>query len=1030
MLTKLWQRRNWQRWRPRHLVVLLTISATTLVVSATVYLSYKILRGLILDNLKQNVLLSVQRGGDEIDEWLATRKAEVEAIANTPTLRSMDWLVVEPYLKSEVERLKDFYQIAMVNPDGSYYTTRVGEANANLKDRKHFQQAMAGQVYVSNPIISRTLGIPIVVVAAPVWSDSAATEEPIGIITGIINIDRVAEMVDSLESDPGSYAFALNSQGMPIVHPDPREMGNLNQPAPSFIEAKDPNLARIARQMVGKQRGIELLQIEGDSVYVAYLPLGEADWSMALVIPCENIRSQLKGLNWLATLVGGILAVATIVAMRQVHLSELSRTRAAEETLLNRLTGCIRASLDLEQILETTLEEVGTLLNLERAAFGWYDPQQHTFSIQREYYRGVMLSSIRRFEVKPDFEARLLLGEEVQLQETTQLKSQSYFALPVRTEKEPLGYLILVRETRWFWNQGEKELLQTIADELAIAITQSHLYTQIQGQAKRLALALDHAALVAITEPKGKITYVNDQFCQLSQYSREELIGQNYHLLNSDYHSPEFFRDFSSTSASKEIWKGEIKNQAKDGTDYWLDTTIFPFLNEKGIPPQYLIVSFDITQRKLAEEQLFHDAFHDKLTGLGNRALLMERLKCAIEQAKHCDDYQFAVLFLDLDRFKVINDSLGHLIGDQLLIAISRRLESCLHPVDTVARFGGDEFIILLDNVDELGSITKADQIQRELRSPFHLSGHEVFTSASIGITLSSPDYEQPEDLMRDADIAMYRAKAQGKAGYAVFNQEMHARAIELLRLEQDLRRAIERQEFQVHYQPIVALKTGKIIGFEALLYWQHPERGLVSPGKFMPVAEETRLIIPLGEWVLSEACRQLRTWQEQFSAPLMLSVNLSGIQLAQSDMMAQIDRILHAMGLDGQGLKLEITESVMMENFESAKVWLEQLRTRQIQVSIDDFGTGYSSLSYLHHFPIDTLKIDRSFVDSENLQIVQAIVTLAHSLGMDVIAEGVETQKQLTQLQELGCEYGQGYLFSRPLKCEAATSLLSESLA
>lgn len=446
----------------------------------------------------------------------------------------------------------------------------------------------------------------------------------------------------------------------------------------------------------------------------------------------------------------------------------------------------------------------------------------------------------------------------------------------------------------------------------------------------------------------------------------------------------------------------------------------------------------DITARKQTEKKLLHDALYDALTNLPNRALFTDRLTHAAECKKRDKDYLFAVLFLDFDRFKVVNDSLGHMIGNQLLVAIAHRLTTCLRPGDTIARLGGDEFVILLENMKDASDATLiADRIQKELIEPFDLSGHEVFSTASIGIALSTTEYNQPEDLLRDADIAMYRAKALGKARYEIFNSNMHLRAMSLLHLETDLRHAIEREEFRIHYQPIVSLRSGRIAGFEALARWYHPQRGLISPAEFIPVAEETGLIIPIGFWVLREACRQMRSWQIQFprNLSLIISVNLSGRQFSQPNLVEQINQILLETQLDPHCLKLEITESVVMGNAESAIALLAQLKKLGIHLSIDDFGTGYSSLSYLHRFPIDTLKIDRSFInridtDGEQLEIVRTIVTLAWNLGLDVIAEGVETAKQLAQLKSLQCEYGQGYFFSRPLDSEPAGLLVATDSA
>jgi diguanylate cyclase (GGDEF)-like protein len=394
------------------------------------------------------------------------------------------------------------------------------------------------------------------------------------------------------------------------------------------------------------------------------------------------------------------------------------------------------------------------------------------------------------------------------------------------------------------------------------------------------------------------------------------------------------------------------------------------------------------------------------------------------------------VLFLDLDRFKVINDSLGHAIGDQLLVGIARRLETCLRPGDTVARLGGDEFTILLEDVTDAHEVTViAQRIQKELALPFNLGGYEVFTTASIGIAPSTIGYEHPDDILRDADTAMYRAKSLGKSRYEIFDKEMHTHAVNLLNLETDLRRALERREFAVYYQPIVSLETGVLQGFEALLRWRHPSHGFIAPAEFIPVAEETGLILPVGRWALEEACRQMREWQAQFphAAEMYVSVNLSGRQFANPELCEQIREALETTGLKPEGLKLEITESVVMENIEKTIEMLRQLRALGVESSIDDFGTGYSSLSYLHHFPSTTLKIDRSFISrmggaDENAEIVRTILLLARNLGMCVVAEGVETESQLTQLQTLACDYGQGYLFSKAVNAAAIGRLLSEA--
>ncbi|MBW4689182.1 MAG: EAL domain-containing protein [Komarekiella atlantica HA4396-MV6] len=446
------------------------------------------------------------------------------------------------------------------------------------------------------------------------------------------------------------------------------------------------------------------------------------------------------------------------------------------------------------------------------------------------------------------------------------------------------------------------------------------------------------------------------------------------------------------------------------------------------------ILQEEISSRQELQNKLLDIALHDSLTGLPNRVLFIRRLEKALNRAQQKSNYQFAVLFLDCDRFKVINDSLGHLVGDELLIAIAHRLQACLMPVDTLARLGGDEFGILIENLTDISmAIQLAERILQQLALTFKLSRYEVFMNVSIGISWGNKDYERPEYLLRDADTAMYRAKAQGRARYHVFDPVMYEEAIQLLELENDLRRAVDRQEFIVYYQPIISLATGKISGFEALVRWQHPIRGLVCPVDFIPVAEETGLINVINTWVLHTACHQLSIWQQYPATPknLTISVNLSARLFSQPDFIAKVDQIIDETKINPANLELEITESVIMENNNGIKIILQQLKQRNIKLIMDDFGTGYSSLSYLYSFPLNALKIDKSFVkrmqeNQDNMGLVPAMIGIADSMGMTAIAEGVETKEQLAQLRSLNCNFAQGYLFSRPLEQELVIKLLA----
>ena len=445
----------------------------------------------------------------------------------------------------------------------------------------------------------------------------------------------------------------------------------------------------------------------------------------------------------------------------------------------------------------------------------------------------------------------------------------------------------------------------------------------------------------------------------------------------------------------------------------------------------------DLTAHKRAERQIRHDALHDALTGLPNRALFLDRLSLALASARRPDGAAFAVLVLDVDRFQTINDSLGHPAGDRLLVEIARRLRHLVRPSDPVARLGGDEFAVLAaGSRDGKGAVHLAERIQQELSRPFQIESEEVFAGASIGIALPAGDETQSETtaegLLRDADLAMYRAKAAGRGRYEVYDQELHAAAVELLKLERELRRAVVAGDFVMHYQPIVSLAAGGIVGFEALTRWRHPERGLVAPAHFIAIAEETGLIVPLGWRVLEWACAQAREWQRRFPAdpPYFMSVNVSGKLFAEESAVGKVLGILESSGLAPESLRLEVTESVVLDHGEAVMARLRMLQAMGVQLSIDDFGTGYSSLSYLQRFRYDSLKIDRSFVRDIEVQdsrvIVETILALASHLGIGVVAEGVETGEQLARLRALGCPLGQGYWFARPLDVTAAEALLT----
>ncbi|ASJ52209.1 PAS domain S-box protein [Brevibacillus formosus] len=657
--------------------------------------------------------------------------------------------------------------------------------------------------------------------------------------------------------------------------------------------------------------------------------------------------------------------------------------------------------------------------------------------------------------------------------------------------------------------------------------------------------ALDQSTILAITDHKGIILRANEQFCRISKYERSELIGKDHRILNSGYHPKSFFKELWSCIRSGQVWRGEIRNRAKDGSYYWVDTTIVPFKNQAGeiyqyvsirsditarkqmedelkrseekyriiaentsdiisiinldgdffyLSPSYkrvwehavpdeeihnlfewiveddrdifayaiqhafstrkeymvecrintqrndviwtestinpimdeegnvtklLLVTRDVTDRKQYEETIHHLAYHDALTDLPNRRMYVQQLTKEMMQAKRFQS-NLAVLFLDLDRFKDVNDSFGHDVGDMLLIEAAKRLQACLKPGDVVARLGGDEFTIMQNQLQDRSEATAlAEQIMYQLQRPFELEGHISNISCSIGIALYPQDGDNPEDLLKRADMALYTVKSRGKNGYDFFDPTMETKSLERILMENEMRKAIEQEQFQIYYQPKIDIATSAMTGMEALVRWVHPELGIIPPNRFIPIAEETGMILALGEWILKQACKQNKIWHDQ-GYTLKVSVNLSARQIYQKDLVEMIKDILQESNLSPNWLELEITESIFVK-MEEATAVLQQIRDIGIQISIDDFGTGYSSFSYIKSLPVDTIKIDASFIrdihhNQESQAIVKAIVTIAQSLNMNVIAEGIELHDQVAALKENGCDHGQGYLFSKPL--------------
>jgi diguanylate cyclase (GGDEF)-like protein/PAS domain S-box-containing protein len=738
---------------------------------------------------------------------------------------------------------------------------------------------------------------------------------------------------------------------------------------------------------------------------------------------------------------------------KEALLRQADRAHLYQEALLD-LAKLDNSDLDLT--LRRFTECASGMLGAERVSVWLHNPE-HTEIVCRLLYRlkDRSFEQGHRLQAK-DFpryfesleESRVIPANDAQRDPRTSefaeghlkpLEITSMMDVPIRLHGKLVGVLCHEhigppRE----WTLEEQEFGSSISDMISLALEAEErrkAEAALRDERNFVSAVLDTAnIMVVVLDASLRIVRINRVCAHTMGYTAEESRGRSFaelFLAPEDAEQGRAILSQGHGEPSSDLFEHSWVTQHGARPRVSWSRTVLNGVD--GAPKYYVVTASDITERKSLEEQLIHDAFHDALTGLPNRALFMDRLGQSLRHSLRRKDMKFAVLFLDLDRFKVVNDSLGHVAGDQLLVEVSRRLERCVRPGDTAARIGGDEFTVLLEDVKDGSDASQvADRILAQLRQPVVIGAQEVFSTASIGIALSETGYERTEDLLRDADIAMYRAKSRGGARHEVFDRAMHARAVALLKMESELRRAIERGEFIVHYQPIVSLRDGRIAGFEALVRWNHPHRGLILPGEFIRMAEESGLVIDIDRWVLHEACRQLQEWHQRHpkARPLSVSVNLSGRQFGQFDLARHIQATLDSTGLHGDSLGLEITESVLLEGSEAISSMLDSLRKGGARLYLDDFGTGYSSLSYLHKFPIDALKIDRSFVgrinsEGEGAEIVRTIISLAQNLDIHVIAEGVETPEQLAALRALKCEYAQGFAFSRPVGAKEAEAML-----
>jgi diguanylate cyclase (GGDEF)-like protein/PAS domain S-box-containing protein len=803
---------------------------------------------------------------------------------------------------------------------------------------------------------------------------------------------------------------------------------------PFYGERRPGLIARVTRDFAGNEADYDTLEQHGETVvgetFVPMLHGGRGAYVRATASPLYDRQGRRSG------------------AIESIRDTTLRRRSERLTTALYRISSEASANSDLDSLFHTIHAVLREFINApnffialvdrehDRLVFPFFSDERDTAlsieNISSPDMRSPTLSILRTG--KPLH----LTGEEIRNRlDSGEMRlfgsmPTDWLGVPLTIREESIGVMAVQRYEELLPFSAEDELFMgMVADNVALAIQRKQAEEALVASEEKYRSIFENASEgIFQSSLDGRMLNANPSFARIFGYSSVEKLLRDVNIRDL-YALPEN-RDrlLQRLRGGETIVAHEGQARRRDGSMIWVSLNIRLVRDDKG-EPLYLEGTFeDITARKEYEEQLTHQALHDALTGLPNRTLFIERLDRAIKRSERTES-AYSVLLVDLDRFKRVNDSLGHVAGDRLLIEVGRRLGDCVRSMDTVARLGGDEFAIILEEFQtsqEAIQITR--RIQEELRKPFLVGGGEVVLSASIGLVLRTEGYEQPEDVLRDADISMYRAKDLGKNRYKIFDKTMHMRAVKAVQMENELRRAIPEREFFVMYQPIHDIQGG-LYGFEALVRWNHPERGIIPPNDFIPVAEESGLIIELGIWVLETACDVLARWnRRKTERRLSLSVNLSRRQLSQPKLVHNVAQILRDSMLDPQLLTLEVTETAIMDNPEQALQRLNMLKELGLRLSVDDFGTGYSSLAYLQRFPVDILKVDRAFVDhmaedQESQEIVRAIIALGHSLRLNLVAEGVETVPQFELLKAMQCDFVQGYLFNKPLSCEDVEKLL-----
>lgn len=976
------------------------------------------------------------------------------------------------------------YLTLQLNQQGQVIHSETTDQRIDARERPWYRVAVEAsgpvwtEVYTS---ISRVEGHTLALNASqPIY---ASDGQLAGVASVILDLGQISQSLAAIESSPNGQIYILEANGNLIGSSDGNNPVSISSSGVNRLaatESKNQIIRESAAYLNSFFKGnlgtlnqpLQLnFDLEGEGQYLQITPVQASDqlpWYVVVVAPeadfMEQMNANKRNTLWLCL---GALALATgssILTARWITRPLLQLNQAAKAITQDSLqTAPLPAAMVTDRSREVSelSHSFHQMTQQIQASFAAVQTSEANFRNMAANVPGVIL----RYVLQPDGTNQMLYASpgcyklwEIEAHAAEQDASilwglvhpedlpvlQAAMADSARTLETWHGeWRVTTPSGRCKWLQGMGRPTQqpdggVLWHAMVLDVSdRKRAETELQDLKNRLELAVQ-AADMGIWEWDVGNDWLrwDDQMFKLYNLCPEEF-SNIYDAWRSRVH-PEDLPAVDAVEqkalAGEQDYESEFRILWPDGTIRHIASYALVQRDADGQPLRMVGANLDISDRKQAEEQLIYTALHDALTDLPNRALLTSRLQTAIQKSQRLETYHFAVLFLDLDQFKVINDSLGHLVGDTLLLSMAEKLRNLTRPTDLAARLGGDEFVVLLEHIPNIQAVIYlAERLLAEFGQATVIDGHTVFITTSIGIVWGSGDYTDATELLRDADIALYRAKARGRDRYEIFDGDMHVQAVKRMTLEHDLRVAIDQQQFSTYFQPIVDLNTSQILGFEALIRWQHPSRGFVVPADFIPVAEETGLIMAMTRWVLQSACEQLITWQQQFPHlhNLRVSVNLSSLDLRQPNLVDTIEQTLSQTGLSGQSLTLEITESMLVENTKDVTNLLDQLRGLGIRISIDDFGTGYSSLSYLYNLPADYLKIDRSFVgnmqpDNKNYKIVQAVVGLSDQLQLIAIAEGIETVQQLEWLKELGCELGQGYLLARPLTAEAAATLLS----